>query len=85
MTWQLLTEQETADKLRLSVDSLQRLRAEGTLIKGVHWQNIPRGGVRYHEGAILEWYATLHDEVASQRALEAWQQQLLSNKRKKRA
>jgi hypothetical protein len=82
--WQLLTEQETADKCRLSVDTLQRYRSNKVLIQGIHWQRLPGGNIRYHEGAMFEWYATLHDERASQRAIEAWQQQLLSNKKGKK-
>jgi hypothetical protein len=52
MTWQLLTEQETAEKCRLSVDTLQRYRANKILIQGVHWQRLPGGDIRYHEGAV---------------------------------
>jgi predicted site-specific integrase-resolvase len=78
-----LTEQELAERLRLSVDTLQRYRRDGVLQRGVHWQKLRGGEVRYNEELINDWWANLHDPDAHQRAIEVWQSQLLSNRKKK--
>jgi hypothetical protein len=79
-----LTEQELAERLSLSVDTLQRYRKDKVLLQGIHWQKLRGGEIRYNETLLIDWWANLHDPEAHQRAIENWQQQLLSNKRKRR-
>jgi hypothetical protein len=76
---------KAAALLDLSVDSLDRLRSdpESGWIQGVHWNKLPRCGLRYNAELLKDWFANAHDLAVHQRAVEAWRASLLSSKRKR--
>lgn len=79
---QLLTEEEAAAKTKMGERTLQRYRQKGILQRGIHWQRMPGGDVRYIQEMLEDWIINLHDPEAHQRAIEAWNSH--SNRRKKK-
>lgn len=82
-----LTANEAAEFLGCSADSLERLRedSESGWIQGIHWQKLPRIGVRYNAKLLEDWFANAHDKAAHQRAIENFQAGLLSNQKRRRS
>lgn len=80
-----LSPQNAAALLDISIDTLDRLRhdPESGWIQGVHWNKLPRGGIRYNAELLKDWFANVHDLTTHQRAIEAWRASLLSSKRKR--
>jgi len=81
MTLQLLTEEQAAAKMQFSIRQLQRLRDQGKLQKGIHYQKIG-GAIRYIEATLDNLILNWDDEVAHLRFIEAWRNQQ-SGKRKR--
>lgn len=82
-----LTASEAAEFLGCSADALDNLRSdpESGWIQGLHWQKLPRIGVRYNAELLRDWFANAHDPSAHQRAIANFQASLLSNQKRRRS
>lgn len=80
-----ISAERAAALLDVSADTLDRLKSDPEVgwIQGVHWQKLPRGGIRYNLALLTDWYSNAHDPAAHLRAIEAWRASLLSNRRRR--
>ena len=76
------SKQKASQYLNLSGTTLKRYRIQGLLIEGIHWVRLNSRCIRYNLDLIQDWLHNRHDPVAHQRAIEAYQANLLSNQRK---
>ncbi|MFM7447988.1 MAG: hypothetical protein ACKO24_05255 [Leptolyngbyaceae cyanobacterium] len=74
--------QQASKTLDLSGETLKRYRLEGKWIEGIHWVRLNSRCVRYNLELIQDWFHNQHDPTAHFRAIEAYQETLLSNQRK---
>lgn len=80
-----LTKQEAAEFLGCSIDALDNLRGDAEVgwIQGLHWQKLPRIGIRYNAELLRDWFVNAHDSAAHQRAIANFQASLLSNQKRR--
>lgn len=74
--------QQASKTLDLSGETLKRYRLDGKWIEGIHWVRLNSRCVRYNLELIQDWFHNQHDPVAHMRAIEAYQETLLSNQKK---
>lgn len=74
MSVQLLTEEQAAAKMQISIRQLKRLREKGKFQKGIHYQKLG-GAVRYIEATLDNLILNWDDEAEHLRFVEAWRKQ----------
>ena len=80
----LFVSKRTASEcLNLSGSTLKKYRLNGDWIEGIHWVRINSRCVRYNLELIQDWLHNRENPTAHLRAIETYQQSLLSNRRKK--
>lgn len=80
----LFVSKRTASEcLNLSGSTLKKYRLKGDWIEGIHWVRINSRCVRYNLELIKDWLHNRENPTAHLRAIETYQQSLLSNRRKK--
>ncbi|MEM8501855.1 MAG: hypothetical protein AAF716_01725 [Cyanobacteria bacterium P01_D01_bin.1] len=67
--------------LNLSSSTLKKYRLNGEWIEGLHWVRINSRCVRYNLDLIRDWLHNRSDPAAHLRAIEIYQQNLLSNQK----
>lgn len=81
-----VNKRQASECLSLSGSTLKKYRLNGEWIEGVHWVRINSRCVRYNLELIKDWLHNRDNPKAHMRAIETYQQSLLSNqKSKKRA
>lgn len=85
MNLQFLTEEQAAEILQVSDRTLQRYRQNGTHQKGIHYQKMPGGGIRYINVMLQDWMMNLDDPEAHQQAIEEFRKQSAGNRRRRGA
>lgn len=83
----VLNSKNAALLLDMSMDTLERYRSNSEIgwIQGIHWYQLPGGEYRYNRDLLIDWLANCHDPDAHSRAVQNFQDSLLSNRRKKRS
>lgn len=84
LEFRFVDKHEALKILPLSESSLYRLRKDGELIEGIHWQRLGKKVV-YNAILIQDYVANKHDPDAHIAAIEEYQRSLLSNQPKKRS
>jgi CHAD domain-containing protein len=79
---QFVDKQQAKKSLSLSGETLKRYRLQGEWIEGIHWVRINSRCVRYNLELIQDWFHNRHDPSAHMRAIEFYQDSLLSNQKK---
>jgi hypothetical protein len=79
---QFVGKREASQRLRLSNSTMKRYRTDGRWIQGIHWVRLNSRCIRYNLELLQDWLHNRHDPRAHQRAIEAYQSGLLSNRRK---
>jgi CHAD domain-containing protein len=79
------SKQTASEFLNLSGSTLKKYRLRGDWIEGIHWVRINSRCVRYNLELIKDWLHNRSNPMAHLKAIEAYQQSLLSNQRRKRA
>lgn len=74
--------QQASKSLDLSGETLKKYRLEGEWIEGIHWVRINSRCVRYNLELIQDWFHNRHDPAAHLRAIENYQESLLSNQKR---
>lgn len=69
------------EKLGLSVRTLQNLRRDESLIRGIHFVEVNCRVILYNLPLMIDWLANRHDPQAHLKAIENFQAELLSNRR----
>ena len=70
--------------LNLSDSTLKKYRLKGDWIEGIHWVRINSRCVRYNLELIQDWLHNRGNPSAHLKAIQIYQQGLLSNQRRKR-
>jgi CHAD domain-containing protein len=73
-----------SERLNLSDSTLKKYRLQGEWIEGIHWVRINSRCVRYNLELIQDWLHNRGNPNAHLRAIQTYQQGLLSNQRRKR-
>jgi CHAD domain-containing protein len=76
-----ISKQQASECLNLSSSTLKKYRLNGEWIEGLHWVRINSRCVRYNLELIKDWLHNRADPAAHLRAIEAYQQDLLSNQK----
>lgn len=80
----LLTEKQAVKKYGHSAGKLQMWRANGRLVKGIHWVKND-GSVRYIPEMMLDRFINWEDDNAHERAVDAWKKAQLSSVKRRRS
>jgi hypothetical protein len=78
---QFVKKREISRLTGLSGDTLKKYRLSGLLCENIHWIRVNSKVVLYNVPLILDWLCNVSDPQAHQRAIEAYQGMLLSNRR----
>ena len=73
-----------SERLNLSDSTLKKYRLQGEWIEGIHWVRINSRCVRYNLELIEDWLHNRGNPNAHQKAIQTYQQGLLSNQQRKR-
>ncbi len=73
-----------SERLNLSDSTLKKYRLHGDWIEGIHWVRINSRCVRYNLALIEDWLHNRGNPNAHQKAIQTYQQGLLSNQQRKR-
>jgi CHAD domain-containing protein len=76
-----ISKQQASECLNLSSSTLKKYRLNGEWIEGLHWVRINSRCVRYNLELIKDWLHNRTDPAAHLRAIERYQQDLLSNQK----
>ena len=79
-----VSKKQASECLDLSSSTLKKYRLNGEWIEGLHWVRINSRCVRYNLDLIQDWLHNRSDPSAHLRAIEIYQQALLSNQKKKK-
>jgi hypothetical protein len=66
----------------LSAETLKRARLSGNLTEGIHYVKLNCRRARYYFELLQDWMQNRHDHLARQRAIEIYQSNLLSSKKR---
>ncbi len=69
----------------LSGDTLKKYRLSGILCEDIHWIRVNSKVVLYNVPLVMDWLQNIHDPKAHNRAIEAYQAMLLSNRKVRRS
>jgi CHAD domain-containing protein len=75
------TKRQASEYLNLSDATLKKYRMQGVWIEGVHWVRLNSRCVRYNLELLKDWMQNRNNPAAHQRAIEAYQSNLLSNQK----
>jgi hypothetical protein len=75
---------QASECLNLSGSTLKKYRLNGEWIEGVHWVRINSRCVRYNLALLKDWVQNRGNPNAHLKAIQTYQQGLLSNQRRKR-
>ncbi len=78
-----VSKRQATECLNLSGSTLKKYRLNGEWIEGLHWVRLNSRCVRYNLALIQDWLHNRRNPEAHMRAITAYQQQLLSNQKKK--
>ncbi len=76
-----VSKKQASECLDLSSSTLKKYRLNGEWIEGLHWVRINSRCVRYNLDLIKDWLHNRSDPSAHLRAIEVYQQNLLSNQK----
>ncbi|MGB3293603.1 MAG: hypothetical protein WBB01_11510 [Phormidesmis sp.] len=76
-----VSKRQASECLNLSSSTLKKYRLSGEWIEGLHWVRINSRCVRYNLELIKDWLHNRNDPSAHLRAIEVYQQGLLSNQK----
>ena len=79
-----VNKRQASECLSLSGSTLKKYRLNGEWIEGVHWVRINSRCVRYNLELIKDWLHNRDNPKAHMRAIETYQQSLLSNQKSKK-
>ena len=79
---QFVSKREAIESLKLSDTTLRRYRVQGLLIEGLHFVRLNSRCIRYNLDLVKDWLHNRHDPEAHQRAIDIYQESLLSNQKK---
>jgi len=79
---QFVSKREAIESLKLSGTTLRRYRVQGLLIEGLHFVRVNSRCIRYNLDLVKDWLHNRHDPEAHQRAIDIYQESLLSNQKK---
>lgn len=79
---QFVDKKNATQSLNLSGETLKRYRLSGEWIEGIHWVRLNSRCVRYNLELIQDWFHNRNDPQAHWRAIEIYQERLLSNQKK---
>ena len=78
-----VSKRQASECLNLSSSTLKKYRLNGEWIEGLHWVRINSRCVRYNLELIQDWLHNRNDPAAHIRAIEVYQQNLLSSQTKR--
>ena len=76
-----VSKRQASECLDLSSSTLKKYRLNGEWIEGLHWVWINSRCVRYNLDLIKDWLHNRSDPAAHYRAIEIYQQNLLSSQK----
>ncbi|MBE9140374.1 hypothetical protein IQ254_24770 [Nodosilinea sp. LEGE 07088] len=79
-----VNKRQASECLSLSGSTLKKYRLNGEWIEGVHWVRINSRCVRYNLDLLKDWVQNRGNPNAHLKAIQTYQQGLLSNQRRKR-
>jgi hypothetical protein len=79
-----VSKRKASECLNLSDSTLKKYRLKGDWIEGIHWVRINSRCVRYNLALIQDWLHNRGNPNAHLKAIQTYQQGLLSNQRRKR-
>ncbi|MEL6606216.1 MAG: hypothetical protein AAFP20_23660 [Cyanobacteria bacterium J06614_10] len=80
-----VSKRKASECLNLSGSTLKKYRLNGEWIEDLHWVRINSRCVRYNLELIKDWLHNRNDPAAHRRAIEVYQQSLLSNQKTNRS
>ena len=79
-----VNKRQASECLSLSGSTLKKYRLSGEWVEGIHWVRINSRCVRYNLELLKDWLHNRGNPKAHMRAIETYQQGLLSSKKRVR-
>ncbi|MEM1279434.1 MAG: hypothetical protein AAGG53_05280 [Cyanobacteria bacterium P01_H01_bin.152] len=79
-----VSKRQASECLSLSGSTLKKYRLSGEWIEGIHWVRLNSRCVRYNLELLKDWLHNQGNPKAHMRAIEVYQQGLLSSRKKQR-